>query len=530
MKQLLASILVVLLLTATMPGVMATSTDDGIIAITGAVGGEGVAGKTFALYKVFEATKGTGSAVSYQWYIPSGDKSPYYDFFYGADGIIEANQSDGSQEKVMEYIRSLKDDASALSLFANNLYQYIKTNGIEATATQTAAATATEVRFEDLEYGYYLIYDATEGAEVKAAVTLTSAIPTSTVQLKIDKPSINKTINGEVTKASSATIGDTVSYTIAALVPDMTAYQTYTYKISDDVPAGMTLNQDTITISKNGVAMVKDTDYSITVDEDGFEITYKQVKSYNKGDKLTITYTAVVNDQADVEKHCVNTATLTYSNDPTDSTSLGTATSSADIHTYYLQLTKVASTNISTTLNGAKFKLYRVNGSGEAVALNLESTGTAGEYKVKQISTGGSANDLEMDVADNGNLTIYGLGAGDYRLEETESPDGYKLPQHSFDFTITERFSSDGTNKLTDLNVVNIATENTEEDLIDPKGTIVTTDSGNDMGYATFKVINAVGTALPETGGAGTTMIILAGIILIVAGLALIVIKKKSNL
>ena len=44
-----------------------------------------VAGKTFKVYKIFDATT-SGNNTSYSWY-KDGGNIPFYDFFYGANGI-----------------------------------------------------------------------------------------------------------------------------------------------------------------------------------------------------------------------------------------------------------------------------------------------------------------------------------------------------------------------------------------------------------------------------------------------------------
>lgn len=496
---------------------------DGRIFITQSEGGETVASKTFNIYKIFNATttgEGTNKAISYQWYIPAGEtESPYYDFFYtdwNGDGVL-LNPVDGdSQERAAQYMRGLSTDD--LIILSSKIYAYIESKNIAPTGTQTAGDTAVQVSFTGLEYGYYLIYDATVDPEVRSAVILTSVAPASTVKLKSEKPAISKVFNGSH-KVGSVTIGDTITYTITTVVPDhsyFTDASTYTYTVTDTVPADLALDAASITVTKDGATLTPDVDYTLTVGADqGITVEYLKILDYTKGEQLSITYNTTASNTATASASSRNTATLTYSNDPTDTTSTGSVTSFTNLYTYYLDLTKVSSANFNTILTGAKFKLYRVV---EDVDTPLNLVKTTDGYKVQ----GGVANDLEMEVDANGKLIVEGLGAGNYVLMETTAPDGYKLPLDPFEFTIHNEFSTDGSNILDSLTINNISTTNTFGEMIDPAGTVATHT-------VSAKITNEAGTALPETGGMGTTLFTVGGMLLIVISLGFSCVRRKSN-
>lgn len=526
-KRIFASVLaVVMILMAMSLTAFAADETDGRIIIAPVEGSaETVAKRTFNIYKIFNATT-SGSAISYQWYIPEGEtESPYYDFFYtdwnGTGVLLDPADGKGdSQERAAQYMRSLTTDD--LIVLSSTIYEYIVQKGIQATATQTGGDTALEVKFEGLEYGYYLIYDATVNPEVRSAVILTSVAPASKVNLKAEKPAISKVFNGSQ-KAGSATIGDTIPYTVTTVVPDhshFTNAATYVYTVTDTVPAALELDASSIKVQKDGVDLAAGTDYVLTVDGQNITVAYKDILSYTKGTKLAITYSAVLGDTATAATHNMNTATLTYSNDPTDADSTGTVSSAADVHTYILQLTKVSSDNFNSTLNGARFKLYRVVGDQD-VALNLVKVAD-GSYKVQEVADGATANDLEMEVNAAGVLAVEGLGSGNYTLVETVAPDGYKLPLDPFDFTIHEAFSTDGTNVLDNLTVNNISTTNSFGSMIEPGGNVTTHT-------VTAKVTNTAGTALPETGGMGTTLFTVGGILLMAAALGFFGVRRKND-
>ncbi len=527
--------LITLVLTLAMALTMAFSAfavnaSDGTITIRDSESGEKVASRTFDIYKIFNATT-SGSAISYQWYIPDGEtESPYYDFFYtdwNSSGTMLLDPADGkgdSQERAAQYMRQLTaDDLIVLSI---DLYEYIDVKGISATETKTAAASDVNVQFTGLEYGYYLVYDATATPEMRAAVILTSVAPTSVVNLKADKPTISKVFNGSK-KTGSAVIGDVVKYEVSSVVPDHQFFtSSYTYSITDEVPDALTLDAASITVKKADVELTPDVDYTLNVVGQDITVDFLKVLDWTKGEKLVIAYEAQVNDLATPDAHIVNTATLTYSNDPSDLSSTGTAQSMTDIHVYYIELTKVADENYKTVLEGAKFKFYRIS-EGVRVPLNLVEV-SDGYYRVEVIPAGSTASDIELDTFE-GILKIEGIGAGVYEIVETVAPDGYKLPLDGFEFTVTETFATDGSSTLDGMSMDNITTTNTFGKIIEQTGHVDATSGGSDIGYVTFKLTNQAGTALPETGGMGTTLFTFGGVLLMAVALGFFTSRKRSN-
>lgn len=148
-----------------------------------------------------------------------------------------------------------------------------------------------------------------------------------------------------------------------------------------------------------------------------------------------------------------------------------------------------------TTLNGAEFQLLKVTPATEEGA---EATKTAinvvkvndGEYKV---ALDGEAVATTTLVATNGTLKITGLGDGNYEFKETKAPTGYKVNTDNKAFTIT-------------------ADEEKE----------VTVNAG--------EFVNTKLSALPSTGGIGTTIFTIAGCaIMIVAAGFFFASRKKAN-
>ena len=111
---------------------------------------------------------------------------------------------------------------------------------------------------------------------------------------------------------------------------------------------------------------------------------------------------------------------------------------------------------------------------------------------------------MKGSVGNDGTLLFQGLGAGDYKLSETQVPDGYNKAA-DIEFTVsfnatTQKFASD--NSAVTL---------------------------NDENYLETTVENKKGAELPSTGGIGTTIFYAAGSVLVLAAVVLLVTKRRMT-
>lgn len=166
------------------------------------------------------------------------------------------------------------------------------------------------------------------------------------------------------------------------------------------------------------------------------------------------------------------------------------------VFTYKTVINKIDSSN--KPLTGAAFKLEKVlkNGSTELVK----------EYKI---------TDSEEDRKRT-SFEFTGLDDGQYILTETETPDGYNT-MHPIKFSITASHDTESADpKLTDLN----------GNLVDGQITFAT---DKEKGTLTANVVNYKGSELPSTGGMGTTILYVAGAVMILAAGAFLVMQKKAE-
>ena len=234
---------------------------------------------------------------------------------------------------------------------------------------------------------------------------------------------------------------------------------------------------------------------------------------------ILVTYNAAVDSDAyDYKDGMENTAYLEYDNDPYDDTGYRTITDNEIVYTYALEITKRDDDGEEVVyLPGAEFTLKRHDPEG-TMKFVKESDG------IYHVAAQDEANtDVAVDrVVSNsdGIIQIKGLDVGTYTLTEVKAPDGYTLPSNpNTTITLSEGEKPDGT-----------------LDSIEADGTKVIKGSvgvdGTDDNQGNVGISNSTSDFdLPQTGGIGTVIFTVAGILIMSGAVILLVTasKKKSN-
>lgn len=523
-----------------------------------------VAGKTFKVYKIFDATT-SGNNTSYSWY-KDGGNIPFYDFFYGANGIVGQNVENGNVQGAVKYLAEKNSGGNnfELSQVAEKLHDYIVEKNIAYVEKITASDTATSVTVSDLSYGYYLVYDDTDlsgdgTSAVRSAVMLSNVNKDAVITLKANRPQILKQIkkhNEEYGKGTSVSIGDTVTFKITTVVPSHTLYTDYTYYVEDVMHDGLVLDVDSIKVYQNDIELEGDFTLTTTGLSEGvdFKVDFTALMNdddkYEIGDELVIIYDAKVTNAIQAQKANQNTAKLTYSNDPTAPTSTGSVSDVANVYSYQFVFTKFAEDTHGVLTNvrlaGAEFKLYRVVEGQEdqlitftTIEKNHESTEEGGQattyiqYVVAEGNTGSvdtltthnegkatiSLGHLNMG-GHLGDVSIFGLAEGTYKLVETKAPDGYVIADKPFEIKIEDQIG--------ELGSVGTLTVTGQYD--GEIGNIVNTNGIAESILTVWaEITNRPGSALPETGGIGTTLFTVLGVILMAGAVAFFISRKRNS-
>ena len=523
-----------------------------------------VAGKTFKVYKIFDATT-SGNNTSYSWY-KDGGNIPFYDFFYGANGIVGQNVENGNVQGAVQYLAEKNSGGNnfELSQVAEKLHDYIVEKNIAYVEKITASDTATSVTVSDLSYGYYLVYDDTDlsgdgTSAVRSAVMLSNVNKDAVITLKANRPQILKQIkkhNEEYGKGTSVSIGDTVTFKITTVVPSHTLYTDYTYYVEDVMHDGLVLDVDSIKVYQNDIELEGDFTLTTTGLSEGvdFKVDFTALMNdddkYEIGDELVIIYDAKVTNAIQAQKANQNTAKLTYSNDPTAPTSTGSVSDVANVYSYQFVFTKFAEDTHGVLTNvrlaGAEFKLFRVVEGQEDQLITFttiekthESTEEGGQattytqYVVAEGNTGSidtltthnegkatiSLGHLNMG-GHLGDVSIFGLAEGTYKLVETKAPDGYVIADKPFKIKIEDQIG--------ELGSVGTLTVTGQYD--GEIGNIVNTNGIAESILTVWaEITNRPGSALPETGGIGTTLFTVLGVILMAGAVAFFISRKRNS-
>ena len=438
-----------------------------------------VEGKTLDLYQIFTATK-SGENVAYTL------NSAYEGFFQSKITDASTLKGEALSEKAYEYVKEqvgANGDAETAKVFAKDMLDWILDSENNVTATKTVDTTETSTVVPGLAYGYYLVYPkgATDTSTAPgnqaytSAASLVNVIGDTSINMKSNYPTVDKklvstqtpgnnsiTVNGilnpswesihqgvlgeddendfedgiaphggtDEKKAGNFGIGDTVTYQLTSKVPDMTGYNSYTFKFTDTLSKGLDLKA--ILSVKVGDTELKagktgDNTYlpTYTTNDNGTHtLTISFNEFYNNfknrtGETITVVYTATLNKNAVIGMNPnTNKAVVEYSNDPATNGTGKSEPSIVDVHTFDFTIYKYyLKDQNKTALANAEFELYKANEAGDeadtSAKINIvdEENGvyrqaTADEAKV----TGFTSAKIVSD--DDGKVLVKGLDAG----------------------------------------------------------------------------------------------------------------------
>ena len=492
-------------------------------------------GKTVNAYKMFSATVGGEGANKAVSYTLTDTWKPFFmdSTASGLNGATDANVND----KANEYVSELAGDN--LVAFATKASNWAQTQAKNITADKTATVSAGATNgnytatFTGLDYGYYVV--AVPGATLANTsgqyATLVSVDSTNVnANMKGSLPTVDKKVqvNGNGADTADAKIGDTLTFTLTSTIPDMSAYDTYTFNFKDTLSKGLTyVDITSVTVEGVDAPLVKDTDYTVTTTPAAAGNTiltvgmtdFKNKQQTNAGKKITVTYTATLNENAVVGgAGNVNSATIQYSNDPS---STGTGESEPDkvrVFTYGFTVDKYTGDNYNdaaTRLAGAEFTLT-AKGDTSAIKFVQVNAGSATEDAVYRVAKAGETAGTTTTITTpaNGKVVFQGLKNGEYTLTETKAPAGYNKLASAIGVKVNG--SNDGTD--TTNATVNITYNNDNND--------TTYDQTASNGV--IPVQNKSGAILPGTGGMGTIAFTVIGVLVIALGVAWTLKRKNA--
>lgn len=485
MKKLMAALLAVAMVCAMAIPAFAergsSPADKGSITISNAVKDE-----TYTLYKMFDLNSFDTQAGTYSYTVVSD----WENFFLtDAEGARYITLKNGHPTWVGA------ENADTYKQFAKAALAYANQNGI--TATKTEVADSDTVSFTGLDLGYYLV-DTSLGA----LCNLDTTKPNATIEEKNVEPTIDKTVetshNNWATE-NTAKIGDTVNYKVTITVQTANNH----YVLHDTMSKGLTFNKDSVKVTVDNADVAKDSYELVTenINNETFNINFKDsyIATLDAGTKIEVTYSAVVNEKAQVDSdENTNEAYLVYGNNHE------TTHKKTNTNLYQFDLIKYCGTS-GKLLGGAQFKLYDAKTDGNEINLVKNTDGTYRVATAAEINGNETVNYIE--TVEGQTVKISGLDKKVYWLDEIVPPAGYN--------GLTERVEVD----------LQTGSKNAAPAKIED-GKINVANAAQVGGVA---VVNNAGTTLPGTGGIGTTIFYVVGGGLMVAAAILLITKKRME-
>lgn len=419
----------------------------------------------------------------------------------------------------------------------------------------------TEIGYEEGNDNKYIINENDQYVFVVDATGNAAAIPTNaehkddytvvgnTVSVYNYVPDVDKKVekNGKWQEAADYSVGDSINYKIDVTIPEnIERLKTFTVT---DTPTGLTDKSETVVVKNGDTAIANENNsvYEVKPNGDGFIVEFvPSAMAAYKGETLTITYTAVLNEDAVTKTEGnPNKVKLDYSKNvkqngdenPDTGADKKTVQDEAVVYTFKIHIDKIADDKAGTRLEGVEFDLYKQVEHGtagaitdaEAKALGLDET--KGWVRVNNdVDAAGKHVALKTDA--NGVLEVKGLENGTYKLVETKAKDGYNLLKAPVDVSLNIAYKTTWTETNHYENGVWVKREVTKknEKFDSKEGTNGGTQNGKDGdGVTSTTIINRNGFNLPTTGGFGTLLFSGIGVLLVVAGVGVLLSLKKKN-
>jgi len=448
--------------------------------------------------------------------------------------------------KLKTYIEDLTDSDGTVSpasqvkleALAVELWNWSYGKGFAFDATGNSGS----VTFTGLDSGYYLIAGDINraGSTAKAFATLTNVKDSDdsvTINAKGDVPFISKEVynhhSSDYEKWADLGIGEAIEFKLTSTIPsNVTGYESYSYIIHDTMSPGITFGkiESVIAYKSDGTKSPEDlVDYALDKPDAGkFTVDVKNIIALHGAGYtyIEIKYSAALNENAIIEQAGnPNEVYLEYSNNPNwDGTGTNptgdTPKDDAVVYTYKLDVFKYTGNFESPqALDGVTFQLFNGSGNDSSVASFIQANGIYifQGWIPKDTPV---IDDTILTSVNGGNINIVGIDEGSYILHELETLPGY--------------------NRADDISVVvynKLNGKNVDADhvlaLNQIRGEDHTGDSNCEANGALTHVVNVyngTGSWFPGTGGIGTTIFVLVGLLVMLSGiLGFMIYRRKSS-
>lgn len=377
---------------------------------------------------------------------------------------------------------------------------------------------------------------------------------------KSTKPTLDKNIKNAddtTTKHNTVNIGDVINYEVSvANIPEYTGRYPV-FNVVDTLSQGLTFNGEDVTVTVNGTTLRKDIDYKFTKEGQSITINfvdetltatgkteYDYTLNNYKGQDMTIAYSATVNENAKLnEVGNQNDATLTYSKDSTVNNNNGTDEKKTHSYTFGIDgsvtgTDSVTPVDVTHIINKIGEEVKTIEKDGEEVEVKAalegaEFTVYTDEACTVRYQQGRAAYPVVRSTA-AGQIELKGLAADTYYIKETKAPAGYSVNATAVKVEITGLTFNDNdeltgwTIKVNDQAVASFAygTEGGKTKFV--RSDVIQKDGKTEYNTG-YDILNTKITALPSTGGIGTTIFTIVGCGIMIAAAGLFFASRRKE-
>lgn len=406
------------------------------------------------------------------------------------------------------------------------------------------------------EPGYYLLWVSTTTTNNRTYMPVTVFVQVKNGDVKVyaagseitneltavfkheEGPAINVRVNDdsrgtdEWKETAGGRVGETMDFYMEVSTPAYTdnsfAFTTLTAKCQ---LAGLNYVADSMkatTLPNADSDAVKDAIKGTTVGADGnltVELDYSKIRSATGRGLIYLHFKAAVAPDAVAESEASATAKLEYVFSMEAGKTQTTADSTAAVYNYDFTLFKKSNELIDPNdagsghqpLAGAGFTLYADEAMNTPVSMvKVDATTTTDAYYRPALAgEEGAVAQMDANMGNDKNiLSIRGLDVGSYYVKETKTPSGYYAPKGIFKLDLTaERDASERLVKTLSKGSVFGALKEADRALVQRD------EVNQTLNRFEADLLNSSTPVLPTTGGVGTVMFTVIGLLCMGAAL-----------
>lgn len=480
-----------------------------------------------------------------------------YIFHKGFEDFLKIQEPDKLPENVLK--DTTKEGLTSM------MVSYVMMNGhslggsptitLPSNPVEMVAGTDNKVQMT-LEPGYYLLLVSTTEQNNRTYMPVTVFVQVKNGNVKVyaagselagdltavfkheDGPAVNVRVSDDSRattqwkETAGGRVGETMDFYMEVSIP---AYESEHVAISSLIAkcqlAGLSYVADSMkatTLPNADSDAVKDaiigtpacTDGNLTV-----ELDYSKIRSATGRGLIYLHFKAAVAPEAVTESEATATAKLNYKFSMEPDNTKTTASSTATVYNYNFTLFKKSNELNNAqdpdsghqALSGAGFTLYANEAMTQAINMIMVEAagGTEAYYRPALEGEANTVTQMDANMGDDKNiLSIRGLDVGAYYVKETKTPSGYYAPQGGFKLELTaDRDANESLVKTLAKGCSFSSLKDADRALVQRGERVVESNRYE------VDLMNSSSPVLPTTGGVGTVMFTVIGLLCMGAAL-----------